>query len=408
MRKLKISKRNKNEFFLFLLCPLLSFMYSVKGMLRKEPLSLTMLSIFMGLCSFLWVPTGDLYRHNIEYFDFVNFSSDDLFQYMLLRPDFLLYLVSFLFAKLHIPFELVRFVLVFISYKIVFAIYKDVVKQSPIYSRYHKSIILIFFLSVQFFTISQGLRFGFAAYIMVWGIFLLLVNNRKKGFVFIVLANFIHYSFLLPTILLLIILLGFKVGKWVTLFLGSLFGVILNLLTIEGVIDFLPMPEMLKQLALAYTTGYWGGEFLDNYSFKYLLSRHLAIMPIYFLFCLIILKKENCKINWYAHLLFLNLIISYSISATLFFRMSVFSILIFFLAYLLSDKTFAFRYEIKALMIVFFISFLSQIYTYRRELTISSEFKILFPAPVAIVNIYSYDWLDENVYEDGCAKKIIY
>lgn len=377
-------------------------------MLNRDKLSLTMLSLFMGLCSFLWVPTGDLYRHNMMYFEFQYFSNADFFQYILLRPDFLLYLFSYLFAKISLPFELIRFILVFISYKIAFALAQDVIKLNPLYNRYYKYIILIFFLSVQFFTISQGLRFGFASYIMVWGVYMLLVKKRKKGFVFVVLANLIHYSFSLPSILLLVVLLGFKINKWITLILSCLFGLIFNMLTIDFLINMLPLPEMLKQLAIAYTTGYWSGEFLDNYSFKYLLSRHLAIIPIYFLFMLVVFKKENHKINWYAHLLFLNLMISYSISATFFFRMSVFSVLIFFISYLLSDNIRSFYLEIKVLVLVFFISFLSQIYTYRRELTISSEFKLLFPAPIALINIYSQSWLEDNVYEDGCAKYLSY
>ena len=28
----------------------------------------------MGLCAMLWPPTGDLYRHNMMYFDFQNMT----------------------------------------------------------------------------------------------------------------------------------------------------------------------------------------------------------------------------------------------------------------------------------------------------------------------------------------------
>ena len=91
----------------------------------------------------------------------------------------------------------------------------------------------------------------------------------------------------------------------------------------------------------------------------------------------------------------------------MFFRFFSFSIPVFLLAFFSSINRVSIL-ELRVLCLVSCIGFLSQIYTNRREFEISREYKLLYPTPYIITNVYQKKWLQENIYEDGSAKYLVY
>lgn len=106
----------------------------------------------MGLCAMLWPPTGDLYRHNMTYFDFHEMSVDQFLDFMELRFDFVLYVVSFSFAQISIPFEFIKFLFVFIAYKLTFCVFEDCLCRNPHIGRLNAvGFFIVFFFSSVFY-----------------------------------------------------------------------------------------------------------------------------------------------------------------------------------------------------------------------------------------------------------------
>ena len=56
---------------IFILHPLLCLPLIIIEVYNKRHYALILLGCFMGLCAMLWPPTGDLYRHTMDYFDYI-------------------------------------------------------------------------------------------------------------------------------------------------------------------------------------------------------------------------------------------------------------------------------------------------------------------------------------------------
>ena len=130
---------------IFILHPLLCLPLIIIEVYNKRHYALILLGCFMGLCAMLWPPTGDLYRHTMDYFDYID---KDEFELKLGQFDFILYYLSYVFANLGINFELVRFLFVFLSYMIVFFIFEDMGKTTEFITKHYRISLCIFFFSV--------------------------------------------------------------------------------------------------------------------------------------------------------------------------------------------------------------------------------------------------------------------
>ena len=401
----KILKNNQiGEILLFIIFPLFSFFYSIKRSIMYYPFSQNILFLFMGLCSLLWPPYGDLYRHNMVYFEFQEMTYSEFIGFLYYHYDFLFYLISFFFAKIGIPFEIIRFIFVFLSYKIIFFVINNYINK---FSNCYKYVFFTVFFSVPFFAITLGIRFEFASFVMLLAIYSLLVRNKKIGYLYIIVSILIHYTMVMPTLLLIPILLNIKFTKKRMLFVLFLFYLFFNVNLIEKIIYIIPLPDFLTKSIIAYTSGYWGGEFLEDHSFKYLLSFHLKVILGYFILSFLLFKKNMNNLVYYSYLLLFLLVFCNTVSVTMFFRFFSFSIPVFLLAFFSSINRVSIL-ELRVLCLVSCIGFLSQIYTNRREFEISREYKLLYPTPYIITNVYQKKWLQENIYEDGSAKYLVY
>ena len=216
----------------------------------------------MGLCAMLWPPTGDLYRHNMTYFDFHEMSVDQFLDFMELRFDFVLYVVSFSFAQISIPFEFIKFLFVFIAYKLTFCVFEDCLCRNPHIGRLNAVGFFIVFFSVQFFTIVQGLRFGFAASLLAFGSYQYLVRRKRLGMLYIAVSCITHFSVIPVVLVLFIARLGIKIKSLWIVVLSVVCLLCLNPRVLQSIIDILPINAVAYAALSGYVTGYWGGEFL--------------------------------------------------------------------------------------------------------------------------------------------------
>lgn len=404
--------RKKNLLYLSIvlfLCPILSFPFIIHSILKKYCNAYYLLAIFMGLVSVLWPPTADLYRHNMMYFDFKVMNLQQFLNYIDGNVDLLYYILLYFFAKMGINFELIRFLFVCISYCLSFNIYAECMKRNPNIHVCHKAIFFLFYLSVPFFTITQGLRYGLAISLFAYGAFFYFYQNRIKWLIYIVIACFIHFSMFPVLLILLLVRCNIKIST-IHIFVF----ILLSLLLIKGellayLIEILPINEFLKIRIGYYVNGYWSNEFLDEFSLENKISRYLAHFMMYPLLLFSFYLNGENKYNQFVKFLILIVGVCYLISLTMFFRISLLFILVSLYAFAAEFGKYKHTYvALKIILICGLLSFSSQIYKFRREATISREYLLVYPLPFSLFNSFDYYWIENNISGEGAGKSLKY
>lgn len=192
-----LKNNNAIELVLLLLCPLLALPVIIFGISKGKLNNLVLLSAIMALFAFIFPPFADLYRHTQQYLHFQTYGNTGVVFYGG-NFDFIFYSLSNYLAKNNIPFEYIRALFVFISYQISFFLYKKCLIVQSIDPNSKESFYLfwVFFLSVPFIWIVNGLRMATACYLAVYG-WILTYNNKIIGYFIFVLSLFLHFGALL-------------------------------------------------------------------------------------------------------------------------------------------------------------------------------------------------------------------
>lgn len=389
---------------LFAICPALSFPLLLYYASQRERCAYTLLAIFMGLCAILWPPTGDLYRHNMMYFDFREMDVAQFFEFIKLKFDFLLYAISFLFAKTGIPFEFIRFLFVYVTYELIFRVYEDCFNRNPEVDGLSREAFFIFFLSVLFFTITQGLRFGFAASLLAFGSYQYLAKKKRTGLLCILTSCVTHFSVIPIVLVLFVAKMGFKIKRIWIFVLSVICLLCFNATVFQLIIDMLPLNAMAHAVLSAYVTGYWGGEFLEDHSLKYQISKYLGHLMVYPLLYFTFKNSSSQPFSQFAKFLVVIVCACFAISDTLYFRIAILFIPVGLYLFFISRKKYS-HHLVHLLLLCSFISFTSQIYSYRREGMISCEYKLFYPAPFGFSTAFSEQWIEQHVYDNGEGKQ---
>ena len=357
----------------------------------------------MGLCAMLWPPTGDLYRHNMTYFDFHEMSVDQFLDFMELRFDFVLYVVSFSFAQISIPFEFIKFLFVFIAYKLTFCVFEDCLCRNPHIGRLNAVGCFIVFFSVQFFTIVQGLRFGFAASLLAFGSYQYLVRRKRLGMLYIAVSCITHFSVIPVVLVLFIARLGIKIKSLWIVVLSVVCLLCLNPRVLQSIIDILPINAVAYAALSGYVTGYWGGEFLEDHSVQYQIAKYLGHLMMYPLLYFTIRNGSGQPFSQFAKLLIVIVCACFAISDTLYFRIAILFIPVGVFLFFIGSRGYL-SLKVYLLLLCGCLSFVSQIYAFRREAAISREYMLFYPVPFGFSTTFSEQWIDQHVYDNGEGK----
>lgn len=403
---MKIKYNSLLVFFCFLLYPLGALPLLFIEIYNNKKYAFVLLSLFMGLVAYLIAPTGDLYVHSIEFSDFKDFTFSDFLSILPFTIDFVYYFIAFIFAKLAIPFGFIRFIFVVLSYLIVFDIFRDVCSSNNNLNKNKKLTTIVFFIcffQVLFMSVAIGLRFGFSVYLMLYGVYLLFKKNNFKGWFFILLSCFTHFSMILIFFSILIAKL-FKITKLnkTVLFLSLGFAII-GTDILQFIIDLLPLNDFLKEKLIMYITGYWGNSFLEDHSFLYRISRlfnHISVYPLMFFLFITKVKNQLLSIVFVLSIL---LFILYPIT-NLFYRFVMIIVPILLISFLLSyDNS---KLHSLFLILIFTCSsitfFLGNIYSHKRNLQISYEYKLTYTSfPMIFFSSYDKNWIDDHITSNG-------
>ena len=162
--------------------------------------------------------------------------------------------------------------------------------------------------------------------------------------------------------------------------------------------DSVPVVEHV----LHYTDGYYAQEYYQDHSAKYRLGVLLSQIGYYvlLLFFAIYFKKGTISGLIVEFLTLLVVVSPFDVIHTRFVTFTMYLLLVY-LIYYASHIGFLTKFWIKSFMVVSLLLCIINIWTTRRELSISKELSILLPTAYILTNQYTEEWVNHNVTLDG-------
>ena len=402
---MKFSNSSILVFFVFIIYPLGAFPLILIEIYNKKYYAFNYLAVFMGLLAFLWIPSGDLSRIQEDFEIIKSIEFLDLFN--IISLDYSYNIILFVFGMLNLDFAHVRFVICIISYLLFFNVIKNIIiNNSYISSSKLNSFLffLIFFFLLRFTGFITGVRFTFAFSIFFYGFFNVFYGSNKKGWFFMLAGAFVHFSFwVLILVILLQKLFKFKFNR-PSIFLFIFLALFLSIYIVSFIISILPIDESLKLYLENYTTGFYALEEYKTKSFLFKVSRFLAHFLIYPALFFVLIKKKNISNYSIFILMFIFLSLSFNMNSV-YSRYAFMSVFLFIIPFVVNYNK-ANTGFFKVFFICSFITYSASIYTVKRELFAGMQYKILYSSlPLIMTSEYDKTWLNNNIEENGSMTK---
>ena len=150
IHSLILSDRRNNQYktlgiLIFIIYPILSFPFILKGILKRERWAYLLGAILMGYIGMLYPPAGDMYRYAEDFNLYKELDWEYFWIFMALKFDYFLPLLSWILGKLGAYPESTRFLFVACSYYLLLDLYhditlsnKDMTRRTRVYSRHYK------------------------------------------------------------------------------------------------------------------------------------------------------------------------------------------------------------------------------------------------------------------------------
>lgn len=396
---------------LFVFSPIAALFVAIKNILRNNKF-IYIIGAFCSLFAAYLPPTSDAYRYRYLYYNSINYEFT-LHNLWKTEYDFLFPLLSSIFAPLGFSFEFFRFILIFSCYSLLCWTFLDVVNKNKHLKENKKWLslaILALFLSIRFYTLAAGIRFGVASSFAIVSIYLITEKEYIKGISLFAFAAFMHVSILMLIPLLIL--------AWGTLHLkltitGRLAIIIPCLLLAQTAIGdllelFLSDNEMVMRKKGGYIDGNWGTEaLLEGSSVGGFLFTLFRIIPIIPLSWFVLRNKNYSFLKEVCFLITILLCISTS-SFTLLLRYSNIGIGLYLFAFL--QCVGYIKHPLKKLqniIISLFLMFTCYIYSQRAILTRPLLHYKVITSPLLLIETPSYsdEWVMMNIDFDGELKK---
>lgn len=408
----RVSNRNTIIILIiFIFFPALSFPFLIWQIYNNKKYAFVCLAILFGLWSFLMAPIGDMYRYSMDYYIYENLKFEQFRVMLLLKNDYFLAFLMYTLSILKLPPDLSRFLYVTIGSLIIFFLFYKICQRLIPEEGRNNCFILFIILLLNFKFSSLSFRFVFSCSLYLLGGYYVLVEKKKKGYLLFLLSILNHISFIIFIFPILVVCRLKKFGsKKITLFLLVLIFTFTGTFVNELLL-FLAPNSSLIQHALYYTDGVWAGEFLEDHSIGYRVLMMINTIPsiiCYFVFYYIF-KKNNWS-RWIDALLMLVVLTAPYVALKARCQTVTFLPLLFYIIYHIKDIPLKKRKMVLTMLVLSGIIFTgSNLWGSRRELSLSQEYKLFTTNIVEIFNhSYDYNWLRENVNEDGSPAKINY
>lgn len=379
----------------FFLCPILSFPLAINGCYRNRKNSYILLSLLMGLCALLlYPPRADSYRHYLLFNDVELMDWGDLLLYLSLsvKPDFLLYVLEYIFHNIDLTFGYIRFLLVVVAYLLYLKLYDYFCGSSDFEQISRNKIFWFVILVVPIAAISSGLRFGFAAVLISFFICKRYVFNKKSiwDYLYVIVSLCFHFGVILIISLLVLRFLGIYIKKKVLFVLSfsllfifsNTFSLLVSMLQLGDLSSLLQMYTEDKYSDSSYLSGnifFWLPIFL-NYGVNFL---------IMFLFVKRVPCNKSTSLVYNLFLLWAFVSSFFAISGRVMFFFSLYGLL-FLIAYQKGRM-------LKNFYLVYTFNIVLSLVIGWRIHTITRWPYLFAPFSVALSKDYDENWIHENI-----------
>lgn len=157
-----------------------------------------MLSVFFGVCVYLFLPTQsmDSASRYLLYENFTKRSFNEFFYgYLIYRTDYLFYILIYLFSSLGIKFQYLLFLVTCFNVGTPLFIYSQVINKSKLNKKEYLFTTFLIILSISFTFLFSGIRQLIAFnFIFLSFYFFFFKINKKLSFLFIVFGVLTHFS----------------------------------------------------------------------------------------------------------------------------------------------------------------------------------------------------------------------
>jgi len=401
------AKEERNDFvtkfFLFLVSPLLGFLYSLRTINRKSSFVIFYLfALVFGLCftvsNLEATIDGVYYRITFEEIAHnpKDFFIQDLNDYLKFdgsgAKDFAFRGLSFIISRVTDNYHLL-----FLTIASIFAFFQLKSLRYLVTSKEFDVCFLTLGVAYVFcfnhiFNIN-GARFWTSAWIGIYAAFKIFYENKQTYFLLVAITPIIHISFTLFAILMVIAKFSMRFEKiWFIIFVLSFIFSSVSIVLIQENLSMLP--PIFQNIAIAYTSEesleqlnrqgsgfYWLAEFFNSLRFYFM---HLLTF-------LLILKNKTIKENKNVHRIFMFLIVLDSFANFAYPVPSLgkrFILLTYPLIMFVWIKTMYHKYYDKVLLAIPFIfswPLLYSIYEYYSQVL---TFRDLFTSPLILLMIY--------------------
>lgn len=396
-----------DSLIVFCISPILSLLLAIKNVFSNKKQQYV-IALFFSLFGAFLPPISDAYRYRLLYYSTNSISFDTLSAIITQKKDFFFEILCYTFNSIGFSFEFFKFVLLCICYFLYCSMFQDIAHRNRIIHD-DKSIYLWSFysiiFSIRFFTLTNGIRFGFASTIIVVAIYYLVTKRHLKSLLLFLTACFTHYSM---WAYVGIIIVAYLIHKLNINKLSRVVLIILLLLTanssIGSIISYVfPNNEIMERSVDVYIDGAWGTESLTKTaSMAGLIFTYIRIMPIIPLGYFIIKDERSSFIKEISFVSLLFLCISTS-SITLLLRYSNMTAALMIICFLMNLNDAHIKTKLKSIFITILIVFFSYAYSQRTTLLIFGPHYKAIISPITLIfdDKYSDKWVKNNINEEG-------
>lgn len=389
--------------FIILLCviiyPLTALLWALYLIYNQKKEGTFWLAVFVGTLGYYYPPTGDLYRYAEDYYYLKSATYSGLRDFLSGRLDAILPIIQWSIGKIGFNESAVRFIYSFFGSWAAFYLSFDLIYKNNA----NRSVAFLLFLLVFLFVDIKNIlyRFGFSSQLFALGVYnILFLDKRGIGWLLIILACFNHWSFIIITFIFFIFSLTKFRGSKSLAVLCFISSFIFSFDLLDPVIQLLPFDPYIIDHLIAYTEGEWAGSFLNDHSSRYRLSFYLYRVKYILWYIMYLLYFRRSRFSgWLCFLLVLVTAVSPFVTIHRRFESASF---LFFLLYALPFTINLRSRKIKRMFFIIGLMFMTMnIWSIRRELSISKEYNIFKPIMLMESNPYSEQWLYQNNYPDG-------
>ena len=388
----------------FLACPILALPLILWGVYKRYKGVFSLLSLFMALMAFLTAPLSDLYRHAMIYNSYVYLSYSGFWN--TIENDFLTQLISYECARKHIPFDYIRLFYLFLFYLINLTLFERIIRDGgrKYTNKDYFLRFLIFFLGLNFFGATIGVRGGLALSFYVWGAYYSLCKRYiGKAIIIFSISTIIHFSFFYFVIILIVFQLVPLSRR------NSIIVIAISLVLANLVITHMSVYFTANDLQGAdyLGDGQWGRDAEGTKSFMgklFTLIVSMVQIP-YIIFLYRNYDKNNALVRWLVAVLIIASLV-YPLD-TVFSRVRpLFSSMSMFFVLLVEGnlkKSISAKF-LNWFMICAILNVSCIVYSNRGIIAASRYADIYKPVPILLSSTYNNYWIYKNVDINGVMK----